>query len=256
MDGGVGETLREARGRREIDLAEVEASTKIRARFLRAIENEEWDLLPGDAYARSFIRTYAAFLGLDGDALAERQRQSTGAQRPVDALPRAEPAPLRPAASARRGVPVGRLAGVAAVAAVLIALAVALASGGDGDSSGDPGAPARKASAPSGSAAGETTASERPVGLSLQLAATAEVWVCLLDGSGEELVDGQILSPGAVEGPYRSGSFTVSLGNGEVTMTVDGQQASIPQTSSPIGFSIGHGGAMRELSESERPTCT
>jgi len=256
MDGGVGETLREARRRREIDLAEVEASTKIRARFLRAIENEEWDLLPGDAYARSFIRTYAAYLGLDGEQLAERQRQSTGAQRPVEALPRAEPAPLRPAEGARRRVPVGRLAGVAAVAAILIALVVALASGGGDGTSGGSDKSARKASAPSESPAEETTATARPAGLSLQLAATAEVWVCLLDGSGEELVDGQILSPGAVEGPYRSGSFTVSLGNGEVTMTVDGQQASIPQTSSPIGFSIGHGGSMRELSEAERPTCT
>jgi hypothetical protein len=96
---------------------------------------------------------------------------------------------------------------------------------------------------------------ERP-GISLKLATSAEVWVCLLDASGEPLVDSQILGPGAVEGPYRSGSFTVSLGNGEVTMTVDGQQASIPETSSPIGFQIGRGGGLRELSEGERPTCT
>jgi hypothetical protein len=96
----------------------------------------------------------------------------------------------------------------------------------------------------------------RPSALSLQLTATDEVWVCLLDHSGSVLVDGQILSPGSVEGPFRSGSFTVSFGNGEVDMTVDGQQATIPETASPIGFTIGRGGSMRELSEGERPTCT
>ena len=57
VDDGVGATLREARNRRKIDLSEVEAATKIRVRYLRAIENEEWGLLPGDAYARSFVRT-------------------------------------------------------------------------------------------------------------------------------------------------------------------------------------------------------
>ncbi len=39
-------------------------------------------------------------------------------------------------------------------------------------------------------------------------------------------------------------------------MTVNGQQASIPATSSPVGYSIGAGGKMRELPEGERPTCT
>ena len=43
----IGETLREARMRRRIDMTEVEAATKIRAKYLRALENEEWDLLPG-----------------------------------------------------------------------------------------------------------------------------------------------------------------------------------------------------------------
>ena len=92
--------------------------------------------------------------------------------------------------------------------------------------------------------------------MSLHLTATAEVWVCLLDASGSRLVDGQILDGGAEAGPFRSGSFTVSLGNGEVSMTVNGQQASIPASSSPVGYTIGAGGAVRELPEGERPTCT
>ena len=91
---------------------------------------------------------------------------------------------------------------------------------------------------------------------SLTLTATAEVWVCLLDARGQALIDGQILGPGAQEGPYRSGGFTVSLGNGAVTMSVAGRAASIPPTPNPIGFAIDRHGTMRELPEAERPTCT
>src|ERR1039457_6411742 len=61
----IGARLREARMRAKIDINEVEVRTKIRAKYLRAIENEEWDLLPGEIYAKSFLRTYGEFLGLD-----------------------------------------------------------------------------------------------------------------------------------------------------------------------------------------------
>src|SRR3954454_11578970 len=79
MANGVGPTLREARKRRQIELSEVEEATRIRPRFLRAIENEEWDVLPGGVYTRGFIRTYAAFLGLDGERLAEDYRRDVEA---------------------------------------------------------------------------------------------------------------------------------------------------------------------------------
>ena len=58
----IGETLREARMRRRIDMTEVEAATKIRAKYLRALENEEWDLLPGPTFVKTFLRTYAEYL--------------------------------------------------------------------------------------------------------------------------------------------------------------------------------------------------
>src|ERR1700691_6661318 len=70
----IGQTLREARMRERIDVSEIEAQTKIRAKYLRALENEEWDLLPGPTFVKSFLRTYAAALGLDGKALVEEYR--------------------------------------------------------------------------------------------------------------------------------------------------------------------------------------
>src|SRR4029077_13270383 len=67
----IGSTLREARMRDRIDISGVEAQTKIRAKYLRAIENEEWDLLPGPVYAKSFLRTYGDYLGLDSRMLLD-----------------------------------------------------------------------------------------------------------------------------------------------------------------------------------------
>ena len=63
--GEIGEELRERRMTMKIDVHEVEETTKIRAKYLRALENEEYDLLPGPAYVKSFLRTYADYLGLD-----------------------------------------------------------------------------------------------------------------------------------------------------------------------------------------------
>jgi hypothetical protein len=63
---GIGEQLSAARSARGIELEEVEERTKIRKRYLRAMEEERWELLPGAAYARAFLRTYAEFLALDG----------------------------------------------------------------------------------------------------------------------------------------------------------------------------------------------
>lgn len=62
----IGNSLREARFRQSLDFPEVEQGTKIRAKYLRALEDERFELLPGHAYTKGFLRTYADFLGLDG----------------------------------------------------------------------------------------------------------------------------------------------------------------------------------------------
>lgn len=66
---GVGETLRGAREEMGLSYQDVEESIKIRAVYLRAIEEERFEELPGAAYTKGFMRTYAKFLGLDGDAV-------------------------------------------------------------------------------------------------------------------------------------------------------------------------------------------
>ena len=92
-------------------------------------------------------------------------------------------------------------------------------------------------------------------GVTVRLTASAEVWACLLNAKGKPLVNGLILEAGAEEGPFHSGSFTVSFGNGEVKMLIDGREAEIPATSSPVGYAIDSAGKLTELEEAERPTC-
>ncbi|HWP33674.1 MAG TPA: helix-turn-helix domain-containing protein [Solirubrobacterales bacterium] len=260
METRIGEVFREARRRREVDLAEVEAATRIRPRYLRAIEEEEWGALPGGFYTRGFIRTYAAFLGLDGDRLAEEYRENVeGASR--EWTPAAEPGPAGEAPRGRgrlrggRGVPAAGWVAAIAIAGIAAVVIVALPDGG-GESGPEPGSNARSAPRPPG--ASHLAKNDRPsrAGVSIRLAASAEVWVCIIDDGGRALVDGQILEGGAQAGPFRSDSFTVSFGNGEISMQIDGKEAQIPPTSSPIGYSIEPSGELTELSEVERPTCT
>src|SRR5918999_5424589 len=70
----IGDTLREARMRQRLDIADVEARTKIRAKYLRALENEEFGMLPGPTFVKTFMRTYAEMLGLDPHPLLEEYR--------------------------------------------------------------------------------------------------------------------------------------------------------------------------------------
>ncbi len=251
MDPGIGPTLREARNRRKIDLSEVEAAIKIRVRYLQAMENEEWDALPGGAYTRGFIRTYASYLGLDGDRLADDYRRATGPSGGERAPKRVEPVPT--AMRGRRPLASSRLV-IVAVCLVLVAIVagIALAGGGGGSS-------ATSTAASDGSQAGKKHAQAPAVtskpGVAVRLTATAEVWVCLLDAKQEPLVDGQILEEGAEAGPFRSKGFEIALGNGSVAIFVDGKQTHLPASSSPVGYRVDSGGELVSLEEGERPSC-
>jgi hypothetical protein len=251
MDSGVGTILRRARSRREVELSEVEAATRIRLRYLRAIEDEEWDVLPAGVYRRGFIRTYASFLGLDGERLVEDYRQS------VEPWQRAEVVPPEAEGRGMPTAPRGALLAVLAIFAVIAVAVVAIVAfptgGGGGSSPAPPDTEVlRGHEAP---AKAKRPAVRSKAGVTVRLAASAEVWACLLDARGRALVNGLILEAGAEEGPFHSGSFTVSFGNGEVRMLIDGREAEIPATSSPVGYAIDPAGKLTRLSEAERPSC-
>jgi cytoskeleton protein RodZ len=252
VDNGIGATLREARNRRKVELSEVEAAIKIRVRYLLAIENEEWDALPGDAYARGFVRTYAYYLGLDGERLADDYRRSI-APSGADRVPqRVEPVPTAVRDDGSRTS--SRLL-IVAVCLALVALvaAIALASGG-GDGGESPSTTASGRPDEQSAPQGQANVAARP-GVTVRLVASAEVWTCLLDSDSKPLVDGEILAGGSEAGPFRSEGFELALGNGSVEMFVNGKPADIEESSSPVGYRIDSKGKLIALEEGERPDC-
>ena len=109
----IGNTLREARLRRGLDVLECEAETKIRAKYLRAMEEEQFDLMPSPTYVRGFLRAYAEFLDLDGQLVLDEYEsrfetydpsEGHGAppQRPSPGSPRGSSRSRRPAPGPRR----------------------------------------------------------------------------------------------------------------------------------------------------------
>jgi cytoskeletal protein RodZ len=93
--GSFGERLKRERELREVTLAEITSATRIGPRFLEALENEDWDKLPGGVFNRGFVRAVARYLGLDEEALLGEYDLAHGGQvqqppeRPNDRIPAA-----------------------------------------------------------------------------------------------------------------------------------------------------------------------
>ena len=126
----IGNSLREARTRRQVDLAVAEQATKIRARYLRALEDERFDQLPSQTYVKGFLRTYADYLGLDGQLYVDEfnSRFATGDEH--DARPRRSS--VRPERRTRRLETGIVLIAVALVAIVTLVVTSAWQTGGSG----------------------------------------------------------------------------------------------------------------------------
>src|SRR2546421_8476296 len=123
----IGETLREARMRQHLDITDVEARTKIRAKYLRALENEDFGMLPGSTFVKSFLRTYAEFLGLDPHLLVEEYRARH------DPRDESELTPFAPRPRGRERRPPPRapwLGGALVVVAILAVLLILGLTGG------------------------------------------------------------------------------------------------------------------------------
>src|SRR4051794_19910891 len=83
----IGDSLREARTRRGLSAADVQKGIRIRERYLTALEEERWELLPGEAYVKGFLRTYAEFLGLNGTLYMDEYNAQAAAQEEEPIVP-------------------------------------------------------------------------------------------------------------------------------------------------------------------------
>ncbi len=238
--------------RARIDISEVEAHTKIRAKYLRAMENEEWDLLPGPVYVKSFLRTYGDYLGLDSRLLIDDFKRRY--ERPSDH----ELRPVAPLGRERERQARGPLLPPwAIIAAVLAIVVVALYILGSGNKSKSP--------PPAGLKAGQTrkhrrrnhhaaTAPAKPQTVNLALKPTGTVYICLVDGTGKKLIPGQIFSSGQTIAPQTAAKLLLTLGNDAVQMKVNGTQVNVPASSNSIGYQLTPG-STRQIPASQQPTC-
>jgi len=278
--------------RARIDVSEIEAGTKIRAKYLRALENEEWDLLPGPTFVKSFLRTYGQALGLDGRALVEEyklhyehsgesvepvQQSAAGGRRPGGRRggQNAGAGPFRrggaggsggrtyrKGASAAGGAPPRQgpsrayMAAVSVVGAVIVLLVYALLSGSGNSPTVPPSVPAVHAPkgvrTPTRSPAHGSGTTTATLA-SLKLKPTGRVYVCLV-GDGRVRIPGEIVNPETTLRTYHAKRFELTLGNDEVTLVVNGVPHEVPASAQPIGYTITRAG-IKPLPPSEQPTC-
>lgn len=250
----IGDTLREARMRAGLDISDIESETKIRAKYLRAIENEEWGLLPGSTFVKSFLRTYAEELGLDGRLLVEEFKQRH------ENLSEVELQPISPPGQRDRRPPPSRFGRAPAILVVVLILVAALylLGRGTGDKKRGSGTVATTGTATSttrttGRKTSTTPAkASAPRRVSLQLVPTGPVSVCLTAGGKVLIPSTTLTSPTKV---YRGRAFKVTLGNSAVVMKVGGKSLTVPEVANGIGYLVTPRGGRKVLSPSQRPTC-
>jgi cytoskeleton protein RodZ len=248
--------------RARIDVSEIEATTKIRAKYLRALENEEWDLLPGPTFVRTFLRTYAQALGLDSKALVEEYRLRYEPPAELEHQPVVSSTPRsRNRSRPSRGAPApsrGYMIAIGVVGLVIVLLVYGLLS----DKGNSPASKTGTNTAATHThgvthtpAPAHTPRSNSSTIVELSLEPSAPVYVCLIDAAGRKRIPGLIIQPPYTPLKYHSTRFEITLGNSSVTMYVNGKAETVPPSSKPIGYTVTSSGR-HTLEPSKQPTCT
>jgi cytoskeleton protein RodZ len=265
----IGTTLREARIRARIDISEVEARTKIRAKYLRAIENEEWDLLPGPVYVKSFLRTYGDYLGVDSRLLVDEYKRRF--ERPADQDLRPISSLGRERERRRRRRP--RLGPIGVIVIALIAVAAALwfvgtLGNGSNSTTSTPSTPVAAGSSTSSTSATSHTSTghkppakhhhpappPKPTKVTVKLTVTSSpVYVCVEDGNGKVLVPGATFSPGQTIPTETASKLRMTFGNSTVQMKVNGKTVPVGP-GAPVGYEATPS-KTTVLPAAQRPTC-
>jgi hypothetical protein len=254
----IGETLREARMRRRIDMTEVEAATKIRAKYLRALESEEWDLLPGPTFVKTFLRTYAEYLGLDPRLLVEEYKQRYERPAGADLTPfSTNLGGQRRRRRARPSIGPGVVVAVGVIA--LLAAFYLLGTWGDDKPSETTPPPSREKAGPTATPAanGEGDSQpRRPRMVAVRIAATGPVYVCMEDARGRPVVDKATLAAGDATRTFRGRRFRVTFGTASARMRVNGRTYPVAASDQPVGYELRPGRKPRRLGAAQRPTCS
>ena len=260
----IGETLRETRMRRRIDMTEVETATKIRAKYLRALENEEWDLLPGPTFVKTFLRTYAEYLGLDARLLVEEYRQRYERPSTQDLTPFTSGLGRKSRRRRARLSALGPVLVMGAAVVLLLGIFYVLGISGEDEPEGEPNrvqsTPTPEAQGGGGGGGGDRERrrkrERRPQRVQLRLVATGDVYVCLVDAGGRQVIDEETLTAGTRTRTYTSRSFRANFGNSNLRMQIGDRTYPVAASSDPIGYELLPGRRPRRLADDARPDCS
>jgi len=230
--------------RQRLDIADVEDRTKIRAKYLRALENEEFGMLPGPTFVKTFLRTYAEMLGLDPHVLVEEYRAGFEREDEIDQ-------PFGPPAVAgrdRRHGPrmgPGSLVLMVLVGIVAVLVAIGLAS----DDNGSPDKAAPPDTTPTETKAKPAPKPPRPRRVLLRVTPATPTYVCVDRGVGTPVVfENTIDSPQT----FRGKRIRVNLGKRDVQLRMNGKAVKVTPGPDPVGFAFTPRGS-RELPIGQRP---
>ena len=231
--------------RQRLDIADVEMRTKIRAKYLRALENEEFGMLPGPTFVKTFLRTYAEMLGLDPHVLVEEYRAN------YEREDEPELQPLGPPGVGGRDryrgprVGPGALALLVLVGIVAVLVAIGLASDDDGGVN---------QTARTETTAERTTTQRKkkpapPKRVALRIVPATPTYVCVDHGLGTDVAfENTIDSPQR----FRGKRLRINLGKRDVQLWVNGKRVRVTPGGEPVGFAFTPRHT-RELSSGERP---
>jgi cytoskeleton protein RodZ len=248
----IGETLREARMRQRLDIADVEERTKIRAKYLRALENEEWGLLPGPTFVRTFLRTYAEVVGVDPHLLVEEYRAH---HEPREEVEYQQLGPM-PSRGGRRQLPGpprrGAVVAAAVVALLAFLLTLGLLGGDDDPGGGDRAATTAPdtATEPRARRPRPSRPAPAPARVELRIEPIEPTYACLDRGSGTPVVyEGTLDAPRT----FRSArTLRLNLGKRSAAVAVGGEPVEVEDSPEPLGLEATRDG-WTEIASGDRP---
>jgi helix-turn-helix protein len=268
----IGETLREARLRRGVDVAEVSARTKIRTKYLRALENDDFGQLPGPTYVRTFLRTYADYLGLDSHLLVEEYRvrhpdppdeEPLTPFAPTPSSARGEPGRVRvrPPRSPRPPASPAALVVGGVLGLIVLFLVIGLLTGSDEGQRPLPTPPTQAGDGGGGGGgggAGDQQRTERqqerrapkpePDRVELVIKPVDATYLCVDDGRGTVVFEDTITGPERFSGKI----LRVNMGNATSRLLVNGEPAKVKAGPNPVGYMFTPK-ATRPVPDGDRP---
>jgi cytoskeleton protein RodZ len=255
----IGTALREARERQGLSFSQIEEDTKIRARYIRALEDEAFGILPGTTYTKGFLRAYADYLGLDGHLFIDEFNSRYHDPRNEDDRAIYPKTNSRPRGRQQRRDTNIVLIVLAAI--VVIASMVFLGFNSAGPANVNLPPPPSSSTSTGGGSTGQSTATTKTkpkhhaqrARYRIEItAANGDTWLAAHRGSaagpaavtvhGTNLAQ-YLLKQGQVAAILAKGPIMISLGApGNVTITIAGHAAQLP---AGTRFTITHAGIKR-----------